>query len=84
MEKEDYIWRRKTYFFRREQNRERKMRNKFGNAKGGKRGKCLEKKNMFFFAEENNNGEGKGGSFARGQSIQMIICKGPVYPDDHL
>ena len=56
MEKEDCIWRRKLYFFRREQNWERKMRNKFGNCKGGKRGKCLEKKNMFFFAEEKTNG----------------------------
>ena len=52
MEKEDYIWRRKLYFFRREQNWERKMRNKFGNGKGGKRGKCLEKKNMFFCGGE--------------------------------
>ena len=37
-----------------------------------------------FFAEENNNGEGKGGSFARGRSIRMIICKRPVNPDGHL
>ena len=30
IEKKDYIWRRKIYFFRGEQNRERKMRNLFG------------------------------------------------------
>ena len=24
------------------------------------------------------------GSFTRGQFIQMIVCKRPVYPDDHL
>ena len=28
-----------------------------------------------FFAEEKNNREGKRGSFARGWSIWMIICK---------
>ena len=36
------------------------------------------------FVEEKNNGEGKGGSFARGGSSQMIICKRPVDPEDHL
>ena len=49
----------------------------------GKGGKYLEKENMFF-TEEKNNREGKGGSFARGWSIQMIICKRPVHPNDHL
>ena len=38
-----------------------------------------------FFAEEKNNREGKeGGSFARARSIQMIICKRLVDPDEHL
>ena len=31
----------------------------------GKKGKCLEKENIFF-AEDENNGEGKGRSFAKG------------------
>ena len=38
---------------------------------------------MYFFAEGKNDGEGKGGSFARGQSIWMIICKVLVNLDDH-
>ena len=42
------------------------------------------RKICFFFAEEKNNREGKGGSFARGRSIQMIICKRLVDPYDHL
>ena len=50
----------------------------------GKGGECLEKEKMYFFAKEKNNREEKGGPFARGQSIQMIICKIPVHPDDHL
>ena len=36
-----------------------------------------------FFAEEKNNGEGKGGSFARSRSIRIIISKRLVDPDDH-
>ena len=48
-----------------------------------KGGKYLEKENIFF-AEEKSNGEEKGGSFARGWSIQMIVCKRPFHPDDHL
>ena len=48
----------------------------------GKGGRYLEKE--FFFAKEKNNGEGKGGLFARGHSFQMIICKRPDHPDDHL
>ena len=50
--------------------------------KRGKGGKYLEKEGMFFV--QKNNREGKGGSFARGRSIQMIICKRLVDPDDHL
>ena len=49
----------------------------------GKGRKYLEKENVFF-AEEKNNREGKAGSFARGWSIWMIICRGAVHPDDHL
>ena len=48
----------------------------------GKGGKYLEKKNVFF-AEEKNNPKGRE-SFARGRSIWMIICKRPVFLDDHL
>ena len=58
MEKEEYVWRRKTYFFRGEQNRERKMRNVFGDGKYvflqgrrltvGEKEVYLEKENMLF------------------------------------
>ena len=47
----------------------------------GKGGKYLEKENVFF-AEEKNNG--KGGSFARGWSMQIIIFKRSVLLDDYL
>ena len=49
----------------------------------GKGGKYLEKENIFF-AEEKNNGEEKGGSFARDWSIQMIVFKRPFHPDENL
>ena len=93
VEKEDYIWRRKIYFFRGEQNLERKMRNIFGDRKQvffageriNSRGKgCIFGHGKYVFVEEKNNREGKGGSVARGRSIQMIICKRLVNPDDHL
>ena len=46
-------------------------------------GKYLEKESTFF-VERKNNVEGKGGSFARGRSIPMIICNGQVDPEDYL
>ena len=49
----------------------------------GKRLIVEEKKENVFFAEEKNNGEGKGGSFARSWSIRIFISKRPVDPDDH-
>ena len=49
----------------------------------GKRLIVEEKKENVFFAEEKNNGEGKGGSFARSRSIRIIISKRLVDPDDH-
>ena len=45
-------------------------------------GKYLVKEHMLFFAEEKNKGE--GGSFVRGWSIWMIICKRLVRSEDHL
>ena len=50
---EEFIWIRKIFFLQGEKIISR-----------GKRGKYLEKEK--FFAEEKNNGEGKGGPFARG------------------
>ena len=37
-----------------------------------------------FFAEMKKREEGKGGSFASGWSIRIIICKRTVYLDNHL
>ena len=53
---------------------------KINRGKGGNnwRGKIC------FFSEEMNNRERKEGSFARGWSIQMIICNRLFNPDDHL
>ena len=70
MEKEVYIWKRKIYF-----SAKKKVNGE------GKGGKCLEKENVFF-AEEKNNG--KGESFTRGWSMQMIIFKRSVLLDDYL
>ena len=50
MEKEDYIWRRKIYFFRGEQNQERKFRNKFGHRK-------------YIVAGKKIHSRGKGGKY---------------------
>ena len=70
MEKEVYIWRRKIYFFAK-----KKVNGE------GKGGKYLEKENVFFAGKKNS---GKGGSFARGWSMQMIIFKRSVLLDDCL
>jgi len=93
MKKGDYIWRRKIYFFQRRAKPGKKTEEYVWGKKcflKGRRITAEEKEEniwrtkICFFAKEKNNGEGKGGSFARGQSIQMIICKRPVDRDDHL
>ena len=88
-EKEDYIWRR--IFFSEEnkkKNEEHIWRRKICFLQGRRLTVEMKVENIwrrnicFFFAEEKNKGE--GGSFVRGWSIWMIICKRLVRSEDHL
>ena len=75
-EKEDVIWRRKIYFLQR--------RRKSGKEKE----ENIWRRKMCFFWEEKKTVKEKedhlqvasqtGGTFVRGRSIQMIICKRPI------
>ena len=82
MEKGDNIWRRKIDFFRGEQQRERKWGNIFGDQKYVIAVEKIDSRGKRYL--EKVSRKGKGGSFAKGRSIRMIICKRPAYLDDHL